>query len=52
MDKKKVLRIAGTALTILGGTALYLGGTTEAVAASLVGGVFLIAAIVAGVVRG
>lgn len=52
MDKKKVLRIAGVALTIAGGVTLYMGGVTEAVAASLVGGVFLIAAIVATVIRG
>jgi len=51
MDKKKALRIAGTALTVLGGAALFVGGATEAVASSLIGGVFLIAAIIAGIVR-
>jgi uncharacterized membrane protein YphA (DoxX/SURF4 family) len=51
MDKQKVLRIVGVVATVVGGAALYLGGATESAASALVGGVFLVAAMVAGIVR-
>ena len=48
MDKKTVLTIAGIVAVIGGSICLYLAGTTEATITALVGGIFVIAGIIAG----
>jgi len=52
MDKNKILTIGGIIGIIGGSVALYLGGTSEAIVVSLVGAVFVIAGIIAGMFKG
>lgn len=47
MGKDKIMKIAGVAATVVGAGLLYLSGSGEEMALELIGGVFLIAGIIA-----
>lgn len=51
MDKNKWLKIGGVLGIIAGSICLYLGGTGEAVVTAIVGGVFVLAGIIAGMFK-
>lgn len=46
MDKKKIMKIAGVAATVVGGALLYVSGSGEEMAMELVGAIFLVAGII------
>lgn len=48
---KNVLKIGGTVAVVLGATALYLSGTGESVVAAIVGAVFVLAGLIAGLFK-
>ena len=50
MDKNKILKIGGIVGVVLGSAALYLSGTGESAVTAIVGGVFVLAGIIAGLV--
>lgn len=52
MDKNKILTIGGVVGIIGGSVALYLGGVSEGVVTSLVGAIFVVAGIIAGMFKG
>lgn len=47
MTKQTLLNIAGVTCTVLGATLLYLSGAGEQMVAALVGGVFILIALIA-----
>ena len=47
MDKNTILKIGGVAGVALGSVALYLSGAGESMVTALVGGVFVLAGLVA-----
>ena len=47
MKKQTILKIAGVACTIVGATLLYLSGAGESMVSALVGGVFILIALIA-----
>lgn len=48
---KNVLKIGGIAAVVLGSVALFLSGTGESVVVAVVGGVFVLAGIIAGMFK-
>ncbi len=52
MDKKKILKICGIVGIVAGSVALYLGGGSASMASEIVGGVFVLAGIIAGIIVG
>ncbi len=48
---KKAVQVGGIAAVVAGSVALYIGGAGEAVVTSLVGGVFVLAGIIAGIIK-
>jgi len=48
----KYLKIGGIAATVAGAAMLYIGGTGEAQVSALVGGVFVLAGVIAQVIKG
>lgn len=51
MDKNKWLKVGGVLGIIAGSICLYLSGTGEAVVTAIVGGVFVLAGIIAGMFK-
>lgn len=47
MDKKQILTIGGVVAIVTGSIALYLGGASVTAVTELVGGVFVLAGLVA-----
>lgn len=48
---KKVLKIGGIIATIIGAAALYLSGTGEAATTAIIGAVFVLAGIIAAILK-
>ena len=51
MDKNKWLKVGGVAGIVLGSAALYLSGTTASGVTALVGGVFVLAGLIAALFK-
>jgi len=51
MDKKTILKIGGIVATVLGAVALFLSGAGEASVVAIVGGVFVLAGIIASLFK-
>jgi len=47
MTKQTILKIAGVACTVIGAGLLYLSGAGESMVSALVGGVFILIALIA-----
>ncbi len=48
----KYFKIGGIAATVIGATLLFMSGTGEAAVTAIVGGVFVLAGIIAGIIQG
>lgn len=48
MDKKLVAKIAGTVMLVVGGVLLFIGGVSSSAAIAVLGAVFDIALLIAG----
>jgi len=51
MNKNTVMQIGGVVAIVLGSVALFLSGTGESVVVAVVGGVFVLAGIIAGIFK-
>ena len=51
MDKGKILKIAGVVLVGLGSVALFMGGAGEQTTIAVVGAVFVLAGLVAAIIK-
>lgn len=51
MDKNKVMKIAGIVAVVGGSISLYLAGTGESAVSAVVGGVFVLAGLIAAIFK-
>lgn len=51
MGKSKVLKYGGIAAVVLGAGALYMSGTSESNVMAIVGGVFVLAGVIATIIK-
>jgi uncharacterized membrane protein HdeD (DUF308 family) len=51
MDKNKVLKYGGIVAIVVGSAALYMSGTGEANVMAIVGGVFVLAGVIAAILK-
>ena len=51
MDKNKILKVVGLVCTVVGAVCLFIAGTAEAAVAAIVGGVFVLAALVIAILK-
>ena len=51
MDKTKVLKYGGIVAVVIGAGALFMSGTGEANVMAIVGGVFVLAGVIAAILK-
>jgi uncharacterized membrane protein HdeD (DUF308 family) len=49
---KTVLKVIGVAAIVIGSVALYFAGTAETAIGAIVAGVFILAGVIAGIIKG
>lgn len=52
MDKNKILKIVGLVCTVVGAGCLFMAGVAEAAVGAIVGGVFVLAALIIAILKG